>query len=81
MKNRKLHYWLIVLIYLSAHNFFNPLDMVDEKISKFIFYALSTIGLIVALRLKKSSEIRYPRKAYRMLLGGIRYINTKIIAR
>ena len=71
MKNRKLYYWLIVLIYFSAHNFFNPLDMVDEKVSKFFFYALTTIGLIVALRLKNSSEIRYPHKAYRMLLGGI----------
>lgn len=71
MKNRKLHYWLIVLIYISAHDFFNPLNLVDGKLSKFVFYALSVIGLFVAFRLKKSDDIKYPRKAYKMLVGGI----------
>ena len=62
--------YLIILIYLSAQNFFNPLGAIPEVASKFMFYLLSLIGLWFAFKSKKR-VVNYPRKSYIMIMCGI----------
>ena len=61
---------LIILIYLSAHNFFNPLGLIPEKISKFLFYFFCLLGLIFAMR-SNGRITDYPKKYYNWILLGI----------
>lgn len=49
--------YLIILIYLAAHNFFNPLGAIPEVMSKFMFYLLSLIGLWFAFISKREWSI------------------------
>lgn len=62
--------YLIILIYLAAQNFFNPLGAIPEVASKFMFYLLSLIGLWFAF-ISKKRVVNYPRKSYIMLMCGI----------
>ena len=62
--------YLIILIYLAAHNFFNPLGAIPEVVSKFMFYLLSLIGLWFAF-ISKKRVVNYPRKSYIMIMCGI----------
>lgn len=62
--------YLIVLIYLAAHNFFNPLGAIPEVVSKFMFYLLSLIGLWIAL-ISKTRVVSYPHTSYKMIMCGI----------
>lgn len=72
MLREKIKFILIVLIYLSAQNFFNPFGMVSPQVSKALFYVFSLIGLYFAFKSKvKLNRIKYPRQAYKLLLAGI----------
>lgn len=62
--------YLIILIYLAAHNFFNPLGSIPEVVSKFLFYLFSLIGLLLAYR-SNNQEYNYPKKSYKMIILGI----------
>ena len=62
--------YLIILIYLAAQNFFNPLGAIPEVVSRFMFYLLSLIGLWFAF-ISKKRVVNYPRKSYIMLMCGI----------
>lgn len=62
--------YLIILIYLAAQNFFNPLGAIPEVASKFMFYLLSLIGLWFAF-ISKKRVVNYPRKSYIMIMCGI----------
>ena len=62
--------YLIILIYLAAHNFFILLGAIPEVVSKFMFYLLSLIGLWFAF-ISKKRVVNYPRKSYIMLMCGI----------
>ena len=55
----KTKLYLIILIYLAAHNFFNPLGTIPGVASKFMFYLLSLIGLWFAFKSKKR-VVNYP---------------------
>lgn len=61
---------LIIVIYLSAQNFFNPFGLIPANIGKLSFYVFSLIGLLIAINIKNNS-INYPRKYYKMVLLGI----------
>lgn len=72
MLREKNKYILIVLIYLSAQNFFNPFGMVSPQVGKALFYIFSLIGLYFAFKSKvKLNRIKYPRKAYKLLIISI----------
>lgn len=72
MLREKNKYILIVLIYLSAQNFFNPFGMVSPQVGKSLFYIFSLIGLCFAFKSKvKLNRIKYPRKAYKLLIVSI----------
>lgn len=72
MLKEKNKYILIVLIYLSAQNFFNPFGMVSPQVGKALFYIFSLIGLYFAFKSKvKLNRIKYPRKAYKLLIISI----------
>lgn len=62
---------LIILIYLSAQSFFNPLGVISAQLSKFLFYGFSLVGLFVALRNKTRIKQRYPSKAYWLMMTAI----------
>lgn len=62
--------YLIILIYLAAHNFFNPLGAIPAVVSKFMFYLLSLIGLWIAL-ISKTRVVSYPHTSYKMIMCGI----------
>lgn len=70
-KNRKKIILLVlILIYLSAHGFFNPFGVVPDSLSKALFVCLSLLALIIALR-KHKIRNNYPKLAYRLLVVGI----------
>ena len=72
MLREKNKYIIIVLIYLSAQNFFNPFGMVSPQVGKSLFYIFSLIGLFFAFKSKvKLNRIKYPRKAYKLLIFSI----------
>lgn len=72
MLSEKNKYILVVLIYLSAQNFFNPFGMVSPQVGKSLFYIFSLIGLYFAFKSKvKLNRIKYPRKAYKLLIFSI----------
>lgn len=72
MLGEKNKYILIVLIYLSAQNFFNPLGMVSPQVGKALFYIFSLVGLYFAFKSKvKLNRIKYPRQTYKLLIIGI----------
>lgn len=72
MLKEKNKYIIIVLIYLSAQNFFNPFGIVPPQIGKALFYIFSLIGLYFAFKSRvKLNRIKYPRKAYKLLIIGI----------
>lgn len=72
MLREKNKYILVVLIYLSAQNFFNPFGMVSPQVGKSLFYIFSLIGLYFAFKSKvKLNRIKYPRKAYKLLIFSI----------
>lgn len=62
---------LIILTYLSAQSFFNPLGVISAQLSKFLFYGFSLIGLFVALGNNNRIKQRYPSKAYWMMMTAI----------
>lgn len=66
----KTKLYLIILIYLAAHNFFNPLGAIPGVASKFMFYLLSLIGLWFAFKSKKR-VVNYPHTSYKMIMCGI----------
>lgn len=68
MKNKKLY--LLVLVYLAAHGFFNPLGIVPDSLSKGIFVVLSLLALFMAFK-KRSTKVTYPKMGYRFLMVGI----------
>lgn len=67
----KLKKVLIILIYLSAQSFFNPLGAISAQLSKFLFYGFSLIGLFIALRNKYRIKQQYPSKAYWQMMTAI----------
>lgn len=67
----KIKIIIIILIYLSAQSFFNPLGVISAQLSKFLFYGFSLIGLFVALRNKTRIKQRYPSKAYWLMMTAI----------
>ena len=72
MLKEKNKYIITVLIYLSAQNFFNPFGMVSPQVGKSLFYIFSLIGLFFAFKSKvKLNRIKYPRKAYKLLIFSI----------
>lgn len=68
MKSPKLYIILIVIIYLSAHQFFNPFGLVSTRFAKSLFYASSAIALVIAIFAKGRFKIQYPKVAYGILL-------------
>ena len=62
---------LIILIYLSAQSFFNPLGGISAQLGKFLFYGFSLIGLFIALRNKYRIKQQYPSKAYWLMITAI----------
>lgn len=62
--------FIIVLIFISAASFFNPLDLVSPQISKFIYYASIIWGLFIIRRKPKSQTIWYPKRAFCMIIVG-----------
>lgn len=70
MLREKNKYILIVLIYLSAQNFFNPMGVIPASVSKGIFVSLSILAILMAYR-KKGMNTEYPKGAYRFLILGI----------
>ena len=72
MLKEKNKYIIIVLIYLSAQNFFNPFGIVPPQIGKALFYIFSLIGLYFAFKSRvKLNWIKYPRQTYKLLIIGI----------
>lgn len=71
MSKTKLQFILIILIYLSAHSFFNPFGLIPSQLGKAIFYVFSLIGLFVAIKYGKGKQTHYPKKSYRWIIGGI----------
>ena len=72
MLKEKNKYIIIVLIYLSAQNFFNPFGIVHPQIGKALFYIFSLIGLYFAFKSRvKLNRIKYPRQTYKLLIIGI----------
>lgn len=72
MLREKNKYIIIFLIYLSAQNFFNPFGIVPPQVGKALFYIFSLIGLYFAFKSNvKLNRIKYPRKAYKLLIIGI----------
>lgn len=72
MLKEKNKYIIIVLIYLSAQNFFNPFGIVPPQIGKALFYIFSLIGLYFAFKSRvKLKRIKYPRQTYKLLIIGI----------
>lgn len=72
MLREKNKYIIIVLIYLSAQNFFNPFGMVSPQVGKSLFSIFSLIGLCFAFKSKvKLNRIKYSRKAYKLLIISI----------
>ena len=67
----KLKKVLIILIYLSAQSFFNPLGVISAQLGKFLFYGFSLIGLFIALRNKYRIKQQYPSKAYWLMMTAI----------
>lgn len=62
--------YLIILIYLAAHSFFNPLGIIPGVASKFMFYLLSLIGLWFAF-ISTKRVVNYPHTSYKMIMYGI----------
>lgn len=67
----KLRYILFILIILSSLAFFNPLNILPDKLGKLIYYALSLIALTIAIKsnidiISEKSSIRY---YYIVILG------------
>lgn len=72
MLREKNKYILIVLIFLSAQNFFNPFGMVSPQVGKALFYIFSLIGLYFAFKSKvRLNRLKYPCKAYKILIISI----------
>lgn len=61
---------IIILIYLSAQNFFNPFGIIPEKTGKFLFYFFSIVGLYLASR-SNTQGIKFPKNSYRWIIIGI----------
>lgn len=71
MRHSKLYAFLIVIVYLAAHGFFNPLGLIPVRMSKMAFYVSSLIVFIYAFSIKGKLKIQYPKKPYFFLLLGI----------
>lgn len=68
---RKIRIILLMLIYLSAHKFFNPFGLVTEQMGKAIFYAFSLLGILWAVRYGKKIQHTKTMKYYWWIVGGI----------
>lgn len=68
---RKIRIILLMLIYLSAHKFFNPFGLVTEQMGKAMFYAFSLLGILWAVRYGKKIQHTKPMKYYWWIVGGI----------
>ncbi len=68
----KRNLYVYVFIVLTSLSFYNPFGLISPQIGKFLFYLIFIVALFYAKRqgiiLKHNC---YPRKAYKMLLGGI----------
>lgn len=67
----KFKFIIVILIYLSSHNFFNPLGVVSPQLGKAFFYGFSFIGICLALKSDKRNSLAYPKKAYWWVIVGI----------
>lgn len=72
MKHNKTFFIYYICIVLSSVTFYNPLGIISPTLGKLFFYSFCLLGLIAAIKKGKSLEkTSYPRKAYKMIMGGI----------
>lgn len=70
-KNVLYIYYFIVLTSLS---FYNPFGLISSKTSKSLFYIICFIALFYSIRRGIIlRNVKYPKTAYTMLLGGIAF--------
>lgn len=68
---RKTKIVLLLLIYFSAHNFFNPFGIISEQIGKAAFYASSFLGLVLVMLNGKKIKQAKPLKYYWWIVCSI----------
>ena len=70
IKYNKMDFSFLVLLYLAARSFFNPLGLITGALSKGLFVAIFVVALIYTLN-KHKAVIEYPKKAYSFIILGI----------
>lgn len=70
-KMEKFKYILLILIYLAAQNFFNPLGLVPLQLSKALFYVFCIVGLFITRKNYIVHHLHYPIMAYKCVIAGI----------
>lgn len=70
--------FIVILIFLSASSFFNPLGLISPQLSKFIYYACVLLGILFFKFKKRTINIYYPRKTFNMIIIG--FIGALIMA-
>lgn len=68
---RKTRIILILLIYLSAHNFFNPFGIIPEQVGKALFYGFSLLGIIQIVLNGKKYKREKPMQCYWWIVVSI----------
>lgn len=65
-------YYIYLFSVLASVSFFNPLGLITPQTGKFFFYLAGLIGFIIAIRKGiNTTNIKYPRTAYKLILIGI----------
>ena len=62
--------FIIIFVFLSASSFFNPIGIISPQLSKFIYYVFVIFGLFFLKPKDKTRTIKYPRKAFNIIIIG-----------
>lgn len=74
MKSKTLYFLLSV--YIAANGFFNPFGLLSPQVTKFLFYGISLLAVLLAFR--KKNKPLYPKWPYRILILGI--VSSSVVA-
>lgn len=62
--------FIVIIIFLSATSFFNPLGIISPQLSKFIYYVCIILGLLFLKHKAKVKNFKYPNRAFYMIIIG-----------
>lgn len=74
MTRQKRNIYIYVFIVLTSLSFYNPFGLISPQLGKFLFYFVCLVALMLANKQGVIlRRVKYPRAAYKMLIGGIAF--------